>query len=432
MKKLICLLLFGVLIKTVVFGNGGPVNYSSVISTGDMRFLNYTDVELLKEDLSFNILGEYCEVIVEYTLQNKSNYSNDTIHYGFPIDFVRDEDTGDFSWNESNVSNLIFQQGNKILKYKQQIDYSIFTDTIKGYDDQPILKRRKWYLTNIIIGKGATETVRVSYHVKSNFIDWATTKSFFVDYGKKYIYWDFTPAQYWGDGIVNEIKINIKVAPKIQRYGDFKVLGLPFQKNDSSYTFSANKFNFDKAKPLYLEYSYEPVQQAKFISDYSIPKAYILSVNASSFKEDYEIQKISDKNYTTAWVPITNKTEWVEFNIKPFGLGAILIVNGYAKSSETYLNNNRIKKIRIDYEAEDYMDKSKTIKESREIDIEDKPFKEISSNNLYSNAFKVDFGEGYLKVRKIKITILDVYKGKKYNDSCISEILLLGYTADNM
>ena len=180
MKKIICLLLFGGFIQTVVLSNGGPVDYSSVISTGDMRFMNYTNVELLKENLSINILGEYCEVIVEYTLENKSDYSNDTIHYGFPIDFVRDEDTGDFSWNESNVSNLIFQQGNKILKYKQQIDYSIFTDTIKDYDDQPMLKRRKWYLTNIIIGKGATETLRVSYRVKSNFIDWATTKSFFV------------------------------------------------------------------------------------------------------------------------------------------------------------------------------------------------------------------------------------------------------------
>ncbi len=38
-----------------------------------------------------------------------------------------------------------------------------------------------------------------------------------------------------------------------------------------------------------------------------------------------------------------------------------------------------------------------------------------------------DYGDGYAKVRKITITILEVYEGTKYSDTCISEVLLLGY-----
>ena len=94
----------------------------------------------------------------------------------------------------------------------------------------------------------------------------------------------------------------------------------------------------------------------------------------------------------------------------------------------TYTTNGKIKKIKLEREVVNHKDPSKTSIETQEVILEDLDFIEISKNNLSKMMSIIgDYGDGYAKVRKITITILEVYEGTKYSDTCISEVLLLGY-----
>ncbi len=56
--------------------------------------------------------------------------------------------------------------------------------------------------------------------------------------------------------------------------------------------------------------------------------------------------------------------------------------------------------------------------------MKDRPFKVINDFNF---AYEADLlnNERFKEVKTIEIEVLDVYKGTKYNDTCVSEIVIL-------
>lgn len=166
-------------------------------------------------------------------------------------------------------------------------------------------------------------------------------------------------------------------------------------------------------------------------------------VNESSMKDGYYADSIFDGNIQTAWVEDEESYsndesqsnnnndiqysgeglgEWVKIfkrekinlksvyqqkqfgYIKPMTLSGVRIINGYAKSKDIYAMNNRIKKV--------------------EIILSD------GTNFIYTleddtlNFQTLDFGKE-ITTRYITIKILEVYKGSKFNDTCISEVELI-------
>src|SRR6056297_3269770 len=169
---------FILLLVTIVisYANGGPVDWSTIVKTGDMRFLNKSHIELINEKLNISVVDDYCSVNVNYTLKNDSKYTADTIVYGFPVDFARDEGSGSFKWRNDYIKNLRFKIGEKVLPIKQQVDFNILTDTITDLRGHEIVKKRKWYFTEFVVDKEETINLNVSYLIKSNYSDWKTTK----------------------------------------------------------------------------------------------------------------------------------------------------------------------------------------------------------------------------------------------------------------
>lgn len=112
-----------------------------------------------------------------------------------------------------------------------------------------------------------------------------------------------------------------------------------------------------------------------------------------------------DDNVNTAWVEGAEGDgigEWLEFEAAGIHeVSGIKLINGYAKSEDLYYANNRIKKLRIELPG------VTTIEKSLEDGIFDYQI--------------IDF-EKVIDVKNIIITILEVYPGNKYNDTCISEI----------
>lgn len=157
----------------------------------------------------------------------------------------------------------------------------------------------------------------------------------------------------------------------------------------------------------------------------------------------YEQFKIWDKDLSTAWVegaPGNGIGEWIVIDVRGQYQGLtdkdsdtdkkikteLKINNGFCKSEKTFKNNNRVKKAKITfYEVPVQVGQSKTIAiedpqifYETEIELKDtmdeQTFSFISSPKVQDPDNTLDL---YLK-----LTILDVYPGEKFQDTCISEM----------
>jgi len=122
---------------------------------------------------------------------------------------------------------------------------------------------------------------------------------------------------------------------------------------------------------------------------------------------NYSHENIWDKNPKTAWVEGNKEDgigEFLEYGFfgKEPTINSIGMINGYAKSVETYQNNNRVKTIRVSFgTGESYLFS-------------------LRDNEFQMQVFRLP--KPIKDVKLLRITIVDVYKGKKYRDTCISEI----------
>lgn len=122
--------------------------------------------------------------------------------------------------------------------------------------------------------------------------------------------------------------------------------------------------------------------------------------------DSYFPQFVLDENRNTAWVEGADGDgigEWIMLQSNtPQSVGAIFITNGFTKSQDIYYKNNRVKKVKIEFS-----DGSSFTQELYDDYATDTPI-----------SFKTP-----VSTRSVKITILEVYKGSKYQDTCISGII---------
>ena len=116
-------------------------------------------------------------------------------------------------------------------------------------------------------------------------------------------------------------------------------------------------------------------------------------------------------------------------------------LNGYTKSLETYQTNNRVKS----YLVEVYTKVGEEVQVTKfskatNPELKDRDYKVISGQNYFQMLdIIVDGGDPTIlsddmnellneigMTTKIRLTIKDVFKGTKYNDTCISELLFYG------
>lgn len=429
MKKLTIFIL-SILLTINLFGNGGPVDAGAVYRIGDIVLINMPYIKLIKEDLKIKIEGDYSFVEVNYLLQNESIDSK--ITYGFPIDFLQNNIDINFQWEESNLPEIKFILDNKPLEIKHQVDYSVFEEN-SFFDNQlPLEIHRSWYVVDFNIEEKKSVILKVIYKIKNGFEDWATTKNFFTEFSNRHFIYDFKPAKNWNDGIISEFNLELNVKDIVLNKGNLNISGLSLLDNKTGiYTTSIKNFDLKKAPNLLISYENKHKLSEEIIH-YLLPTDKIKNIKTSSeVSSDYTAKNMFDLDFNTTWAVRDNGNsigEKIEIELDKYHLGAICFLNGYTKNEAVYTENNRIKKLRLEIEYVDFNDSTKSIIESREISIKDIPFSSISKNN-FGNMLSIieDFGDGYLQIKKITLTILEVYKGTKYSDTCISEIFLLGY-----
>jgi hypothetical protein len=134
----------------------------------------------------------------------------------------------------------------------------------------------------------------------------------------------------------------------------------------------------------------------------------------------YDVKNIGDYRVNTAWIEgvkgygigetITytfTKEDFDKAHIeKQINFNGFMVLNGYCKNKKTWKENSRVKKILIEHNNQPLY--AAILHDSMKVQL-------------------IQFDSVYLqRGDKVKVTILEVYPGDKYQDTAISELVPLG------
>jgi len=484
----IYLLILGALFtSTTVKANGGGAWLNSPVwSVGNPVFRDIQEVNILSERLYIKLGHSHSDIKVKYILWNNSDKDFTDIDYAFPVDFMNgnyDDYTGIEGWQQAPVNYIEFVANGKILAHasapemfldtltRENADKYALPNGVAGYIAHSLY--RKWFYTQVSIPRQSFLTLEVNYSVNSPYYGDGDAPYEF-DRGIMNLFnYDFSPASHWGDGIIRDFYIQLDASELelagtktgIETLDNKKVLdkyywqnpdssnpdintiwisGLQFKGEGPVYTYRMQNFDLKKSQPLCINY-YHPASFYSLLDSYIPHSAYRMTV--SSEQKNYPASNLTDLNLATAWVPAQKGGigDWIEFNFKERDsldrVIALFLVNGYHKNQAAYEQNNRIK--RIEVAVTHFEGTINTF----HFTLPDAPYQPINlatiihqstytENEHYSQQTRhatpvFDLFMEEMPVKTIRLTILDVYKGTKYDDTCVSEILLYRYGTYN-
>ncbi|MDR1834910.1 MAG: hypothetical protein LBQ96_03820 [Fusobacteriaceae bacterium] len=132
---------------------------------------------------------------------------------------------------------------------------------------------------------------------------------------------------------------------------------------------------------------------------------------------NYESWSACDGNYTTAWVEGVRgqgEGQWIELYFAETELNAIYIQNGYWKTPERLAQNSRLQRILVEFAdggAEEFV-------------LPD-PVRENYWEMITTPGTRLDLLRPH-RTNFVRIRILATYRGSRWTDTCVSEIIPLG------
>lgn len=157
-----------------------------------------------------------------------------------------------------------------------------------------------------------------------------------------------------------------------------------------------------------------------------IPSVALAGATASSFKKEskkgtnyWNAQSALDGNPKTAWmVPgdSNNILEWIQIDLPLGEVDKIGIWPGWGKNTETYTDYNRVKTLKIEYLCCMGDDSQRTVG-SQTIEIADEnamQWIDVDNVKLGNELFG----------GSVKLTVMDIYKGKDFPNLAVSEVLV--------
>ena len=441
MRKFI-LLITGILLAVAALANGGGVYaVSSVTGSGNPVFRDIHDIYIISEKLDIKLIGPRSEITVKYLLWNNSDKDYNSIDYGFPVDYIKYKEVEDdynsktFQWKDSYIQSIDFRFENEALTYKASEGKPLPNEDVlyKGYKNI----YRKWFYTQFSIKRNSIVSLEVRYSLENQYItDGYSPVNYEIQDFKPFykLQYDFSPASHWGDGIIRDFNITIDTRDLLLKE-DYSLNtaqeemprfeGLELEDNGNGiYTCNIRNFNLNNVNPLIINY------RALYPSAESMLKNRIsnsdFTILSSKNTEKYPVSNLTDVNLETAWMA-KGVGDWIEFHFKQSQsrVAGFTLVNGYNKNEKTYYENNRIKKLKI--EINERIDNSDEYPDWGILKYDDIPYHVITFDNIFNTVIYYDLFDDIIeneKIKKIRFTVLEVYEGSKYDDTCISEIIL--------
>ncbi|MFC4994596.1 NADase-type glycan-binding domain-containing protein [Rubritalea tangerina] len=431
--RLFVLLLF--LCGGVAFGNGGGYHLG-VEFTGDIAPFTpegAENVQIIDEKLEIHLHPQHAHVAVRYIMQNVTGKSARVV-FGFPVENVKDHWSMPLGFGHKKGRHEYCRDYKVLLNGKAlKADYQeepFAKGKVKPFEGDDVLRGIEgWMVSKIKVPAGEQVIVQISYNSDYDFS--ATYVSDDGHEGPWRFKYRLSSGAVW-DG---PIKRGVVSVFNKGMNPDHILITKPsnrFQKSDNKWS-----WEFESLEPSleddieiiarqsihtysrgYDRKADDPWQGGNY---YQLGEAFYaghgqFDVRASSElapegKFNYSADNLSSKNYEDghhAWsegVDGDGIGESVEIELSEAQiLTDILITNGYSKSETSFKNNNRVKDVTLTINGE------KTMKYK----LYDHPFSQ-----------KVSLG-GYAKpVKKLKLEIGSVYRGEKFRDTCLSDIVVL-------
>ncbi|NDV57524.1 hypothetical protein [Bacteroides sp. 519] len=452
-----------------LYANGDPTTRLSAVSrSANPVPRTITDIHVIKEELRITP-GIYTSVSVRYYLWNASDKDYKDIDYSFPVDYqgtgevnsplyseLYSESRYELGWHDDYIKEVNFQANGISLPFEispetiirkpakplvqdvQEIEeFGAWTEEEEAKVYASHCVGRKWYYTQFSIHAGETMILDVCYSVRNQAVI-ATYESIRRDWWWSAFNYDLSPAQHWGTGVVQELDVEIDISgvkllhddqdyhyqelypngpspEKLTREGDKLVL-------------RARNFDFSKAHPLYFKFQNPSFPQLDDWLPCRIAN-HRYTVTVSAENPSYPASNLTDMDLQTTWATTWNPTELPCVTIKfkePVKLGAVLLLGGYHKNEKTFRENCRPDGIEalatvqipesIDNKDYYYLVNIPQVSEYTVTTFDNLPEQALClQRNIFNNS----------PVKEITITISQIIRGSKYDDLCISEIILL-------
>jgi len=430
MRCFLSMTFFLLVVPSMLFANGGPIDGSDVKATGNIRMIQNKDISLDTEELRVVLEADNAIVRAEYHLTNHGK--KETVTYGFPVDCIRPEDREFFEDPKKAgkpLQNVVIEADGKALKSREYKE-----PKKKGKKVKQLPYLRTWTVVDLEFEEAEQKVVTVSYRVKNLFDDWSYTKSFKPEYSDRTFTYLLSPSGSWGDGIVRRLAITIDISKIKSKAGVIKKIAPHgYTISDDVIRWELADFDIKKAKDLKVVYDDSARLMSEFVVAEQMPARLVKQAKGSTTLKDpvdpgrHDPSRTLDRNLDTAWCEGATGDgigQSLTFELKDVIVSGVGIINGYVKNEETFQSNNRIKKIKLIMVQKNGENKE---------EIVDLPRRDVHRLNREAVAPFIDWvldnGDPYETTKSITLVIQEVYPGSRYRDTCISEVYLLGSSA---
>jgi hypothetical protein len=424
-----------IIIPCILAADYLTITRPSVIGTGAVLIDTPNAVKVEKAVFNLVFGDTFCDVTAEYTLHNYGGTASFPLH--IPVYYFNDG-IPDKKWGADEFSILAVAAGSIKIPCSdatQPAQYS--PEYIRGYilysSEKPPLIETYYYTFNLKIPSKQPLTVKVAYraalfredHINSQY-------SLSGTFGYSQFLLDFRPLAGFGDGVIGELKIVAdtgifagKSSGLIQSVFPEDALYSAWQ---GGFSYTVSNLYITGALPLYLAWDLSGYLNASYIMKHTLPKEAVKKTVASTilnYKQDpfkeFSLTCLYDNRLDTCWSEGkkgSGEGEWIEVKVaKGYKVSAIAVATGYLKTENLYKKNSVPVKFRVDFIYPGGKVKTMTA---------DLPKLPYNNMELYSHIRKLVELDAPERVDKIRITILGVSPGKKYDNACISELYILG------
>lgn len=415
MKKYLVIVFLN-LFNVLLFANGG-IPYNSIdAEPAKITLANDKELILDKEQLTIKFIDDFAIVKCKYEIINTSKNTK-KINFAFNIPITVGQ------YQDYKYCLLYY----KIFENQKELDFITKKEVIEETPFENIYEI--WNQSSLTFSSEERKQLEIVYKTRTN--TWARICN--AKYDSNTFVYNLFPATSFGNGIITEFELTIdKTELLIEEGKILKISGLNILNEEKTpiQTYKFNNFDLTKNPVLKIEYDINGYYIANYIQnpyEYGVMRNVVADSELKEGTSVYSAKNLIDGSYSTPWVEGASdfgKNQKIKLNLfgNPSKFSAfnyetvthLYLLNGFRKNEKTYYENNRIKTLRLWVNGKD----------CGTLELKDRPFKVINDFNF---AYEADLlnNERLNKVKSIEIEILDVYKGTKYNDTCISEIVVL-------
>jgi hypothetical protein len=435
-RPTICLL--GLFITLPVFGNGGLFNASAVYRTGNLVPMEKRLISLETERLNIRIEKDDAMVEVTYVLVNHG--PSDSVTFGFPVDVATPETLNtpngyDYVFSNS-LRDFAVTDGTEEIKVEKVIDKPLAaTDQPTGIDPQVKIVRR-WSIVALKFERGEHKSLTVSYKVRCIALDKGFEGDTLWKYGIRTLLYTFRPAATWGNGRVGSLVIRLDTTwlsdndlpvTRLAPGGSSDVRGMKlWEFHDQDLLKIPDLICCYDSSELYLDHDIK----RNLLAPEHIKSLTVSSTLKPEGSLSYAKESMRDNDLRTAWVEgVDGPGIGESITFKPNGayVTEIGILNGYVADESRYYANARVKKMRVEVEFGEGAEPNEKRKRY-DISLPDREYKTLKPRYPFSSVdWIVQHSQGNGFIDKVKLTILEVYPGQRYEDTAISELYICGF-----